>query len=60
MEKMDSGPGQPTPSNSSQSVIIEMTSLSGDVGIEMSPVSREVTGKYFLKHILYITLTYSQ
>ena len=44
MEKMDSGPGQSTASKSMQSVIKEMTSLTGEVGIEMSPVSREMTG----------------
>ena len=44
MEKMDSGPGHSTTSKSMQSVITEMTPLTGEVVIEMSPVSREVAG----------------
>ena len=44
MEKKDSGPGHSTTSKSMQSVITEMTPLTGKVAIEMSPVSREVAG----------------
>ena len=44
MEKMDSGPGHSTASKNMQPVITEMTPLTGEVVIEMSPVSREVAG----------------
>ena len=59
---MESGKDQSTISKrpNKQSVTIEMLPLKGQVAIEMPPVSEEVTGKYCLKHILYITLTYSQ
>ena len=43
-----------------ESVIIEMLPLSGELAIEMPPISKEVTGEYSTKHILYITLTYIQ
>ena len=41
---MDSGPEKSTTSKSVQSVIIEMTPVTGEMAMEMSPVSREVTG----------------
>ena len=44
MEQMDSGPGQSTASKNMQSVITVMTPLTGEVGIVMSPVSRDLTG----------------
>ena len=41
---MDSGPGHSTTLKSMQSVITEMTPLTGEVAIEMSAVRRDVTG----------------